>query len=399
MKIMIVQAIIMPSGSFIKLLGGFFMSQNEWLHDVETQIDYKFKNLDLLQQAFVRKTYALENGGGDNEILEFIGDRALDFAVTKILMEQNGYFAEQTDDYEDDEWNEYFSDLSEGELSELKKRLVQRRTLAKRTEFWGWDKNLILGEGDKKNNIGEKDSVKEDLFEAIIGAVAIDSKWNLEAIQNVVELALDPESELEEDDSINYVSLVQDWYASYYGKNPIFECSKNTDLISWPYTRDYYNHIEQYRCELTLQNITIYMNSQNADYFINYSANITNLNSKQKTFVGYGDSKCEARRNLCMRIYEVLVEQGLINTIRDEIKNPNKDEAINQLETLSRRGYFSLPAYTFKEVYDHDGNPIWTARCQIAEYTVVMNAKASSKKEAKKKAAFKMLKYVLESED
>ena len=135
METLIAQTIIMPSGNYMKLLGGFFMAQNEWIHDVEKQIGYKLNNLDLLQQAFVRKTYALENGGGDNEILEFIGDRALEFVITKFLMEENGYLASETDDYdEDDDWNEYYSDLSEGELSELKKRLVQKRTLAKRTD-------------------------------------------------------------------------------------------------------------------------------------------------------------------------------------------------------------------------------------------------------------------------
>lgn len=374
------------------------MSQNEWLHDVEKQIGYEFTNLDLLQQAFVRKTYALENGGGDNEILEFIGDRALEFVITKFLMEENGYLDSETDDYdEDDDWNEYHSDLAEGELSELKKRLVQRRTLAKRTEFWGWDKHLILGEGDKKNNISQKESVKEDLFEAIIGAVTVDSGWNMEFIQSAVELALDPESELEEDDSLNYVSLVQDWYASYYGKNPIFECKKANTLNSWNNLYSVYKG--KYSCELTLNNVDIYPNSRNVNFFVDHTSNISILSSRNKTFIGYGDSKCEARRDLCMKIYEVLEEQGLLSTIRDEIKNPNKDEAINQLETLSRRGYFSLPAYTFKEVYDQEGNPIWSARCQIAEYSVEMNAKASSKKEAKKKAAFKMLKFVLKSED
>ena len=89
---------------------------------------------------------------------------------------------------------------------------------------------------------------------------------------------------------------------------------------------------------------------------------------------------------------------GLLTTMKDEIDNPNKEEAINQLEILARRGYFSIPIYFFEETYDKDGNPIWNAKCQIEEYTVIMNAKASSKKEAKKKAAFKMLKYVLESE-
>ena len=50
---------------------------------VQGQIGYDFKNLDLLQQAFTRRSYTAENGGENNEVLEFIGDKALDFVVVK----------------------------------------------------------------------------------------------------------------------------------------------------------------------------------------------------------------------------------------------------------------------------------------------------------------------------
>ena len=86
MEILIVQTIIMPSGNFIKLLGGFFMSNEKWLKEIQDRIEYRFRNQDLLLQAFTRRSYSEENGGSDNEILEFIGDRALDLAVTRILM-------------------------------------------------------------------------------------------------------------------------------------------------------------------------------------------------------------------------------------------------------------------------------------------------------------------------
>ena len=53
---------------------------------VQGQIGYIFKNPDLLLQAFTRSSYASENGGEDNEILEFIGDKALDLAVVNLLV-------------------------------------------------------------------------------------------------------------------------------------------------------------------------------------------------------------------------------------------------------------------------------------------------------------------------
>lgn len=51
------------------------------LQVIEARIGYSFKNSDLLQQAFVRRSYARENGGEDNEVLEFIGDKVLDFLL------------------------------------------------------------------------------------------------------------------------------------------------------------------------------------------------------------------------------------------------------------------------------------------------------------------------------
>ncbi len=364
------------------------MSKKEWYEVVQEQLGYKFKNQDLLIQAFTRKTYALENGGADNEILEFVGDRALDLVVTKILMKEYGYLTKDTEDYDDGEDdNEFYSELTEGELTELKKRLVQKKTLADRIDRLGWNEYLILGRGDEKNNVQEKDSVKEDLFEAIIGAVTIDSNWNFSEIEEIVALMLDPEQELEDDSSINYVSLVHDWYVSFYGELPVFACRLN---YGWERLGSIGNSTGRYICETTLGNY------ETKGW--NTYPNVTVMHQGQ-SFWGFGNSKCEARKDVCYKIYDFIKKNGLLTTIKDEIDNPNKDEAINQLEILARRGYFSLPIYSFKEAYDKDGNPIWNAKCQIEEYSVTMNAKASSKKEAKKKAAFKMLNYVLESED
>ena len=55
---------------------------------VEGEIDYTFENVDLLYQAFTRRSYTHENGGENNEILEFIGDKVLDFAVVKFLIQK-----------------------------------------------------------------------------------------------------------------------------------------------------------------------------------------------------------------------------------------------------------------------------------------------------------------------
>ena len=47
------------------------------------------------------------------------------------------------------------------------------------------------------------------------------------------------------------------------------------------------------------------------------------------------------------------------------------------------------------ETYDHNGNPIWKCECHIVEEDCCFDGTSSSKKEAKKDSAFRMLFYVL----
>ena len=70
------QAIIMPFGK-IHYRKDFFIMEKELVWKmVQGQIGYDFKNLDLLQQAFTRRSYTAENGGESNEVLEMcIRDR------------------------------------------------------------------------------------------------------------------------------------------------------------------------------------------------------------------------------------------------------------------------------------------------------------------------------------
>ena len=105
--------------------------------------------------------------------------------------------------------------------------------------------------------------------------------------------------------------------------------------------------------------------------------------------------------NVCKLAYEYLLQAGEIEpwSIRDEIDEPTKEFAVNQLEILSRRGYFPLPKYNFEQEYDKDGNPIWQCQCSIEGRPPQAGEKCSSKKDAKKSAALKMLLNVLDSYD
>ena len=64
---------------------------NDYIEDVQKQISYWFEESEHLYQAITRRSYSEENGGANNEVLEFAGDRVLDYYVTKILMDRFGY--------------------------------------------------------------------------------------------------------------------------------------------------------------------------------------------------------------------------------------------------------------------------------------------------------------------
>ena len=349
---------------------------------------YEFKNPRLIRQAFVRRSYTAERGGENNEVLEFIGDKVLDIVVVRYLSEKYGNDLHKQDNIpeafrtetNDEEFN---CKLSEGELTKLKQKMVEKKALSRRIDELGLAQFLIVGEGDKKNNVSREDSVKEDLFESIVGAVAIDSNWDMEAIQSVVEIMLCPDSILRNPEEADYVGLIYDWEHKENGTVPWFKYDKEGfGLFVMTYKKDP-NAI--YQTEGMYGNLD----------WIKYHCQLKLLDSLP-IFIGYGESKNEARKAVSKLAYNYLKEKDMLRTIKDEIENPNCDEAIGQLEILARRGYFSIPIYLFEESHDENGNPVWNVKCTIDEVKRSFACVNSSKKVAKKNAAYKMLEYVLE---
>lgn len=131
----------------------------------------------LLSQIFTRSSYSSEFGGENNEKLEFIGDSVLGFYVVKILTERFGRYNNDFD---------FSITLCTHKISELKKELVSNKNLAKIIDEWDIVKYLIVSKSDIQNHIDEQEKVKADLFEAILGAIAIHSKYNPETLEKAV---------------------------------------------------------------------------------------------------------------------------------------------------------------------------------------------------------------------
>ena len=124
----------------------------------EKTINYKFKNKNLLSQAFTHSSYAYENNLStlkNNERLEFLGD-----AILQIVMSEYLYHK--------------FPKMSEGELTRLRASVVCEPTLAMASRDIGLGKYLIIGRGEERMCGRERDSILGDVFEAIVASIYLD---------------------------------------------------------------------------------------------------------------------------------------------------------------------------------------------------------------------------------
>ena len=73
----------------------------------------------------------------------------------------------------------------EGELSKIRAAIVNEKTLASLSRKIGIDSLLVLSYGEREKSAGrQKDSVLADAFEAVLGALYLDS--NFEVAEKVI---------------------------------------------------------------------------------------------------------------------------------------------------------------------------------------------------------------------
>lgn len=144
---------------------------------ISEQTGYTVRGDSLLTQIFTRSSYSAEHGGQDNEILEFIGDQVLSYYVVKIVSEKCGAFNSA---------HEYASLMHEGRFTIIKQELVSNDALAEIIDGWDCARYLIVNGGDYTNAVDQRTKVKADLFESILGAIAVESGFCPAALERAV---------------------------------------------------------------------------------------------------------------------------------------------------------------------------------------------------------------------
>ncbi|MDO8593819.1 MAG: ribonuclease III [bacterium] len=123
------------------------------------KIGVSFKNLNLLIEALTHRSYLNEHReytGSHNERLEFLGDAVLELAATDFLFKK-------------------FPAKPEGELTSYRAALVNTVSLAESAQALGINDYLLLSKGEAKDTGRARDVILADAFEAIIGAIYLDS--------------------------------------------------------------------------------------------------------------------------------------------------------------------------------------------------------------------------------
>jgi ribonuclease III len=110
---------------------------------------------EVLAPALVHRSWCAENPGHEsNERLEFLGD-----AVLGLIITDHAFHA--------------YTTLSEGELTDVRKAVVNAVTLAEVADELNLGDHLLLGKGEEQSGGREKPSILADALEAVLGAVYV----------------------------------------------------------------------------------------------------------------------------------------------------------------------------------------------------------------------------------
>ena len=130
------------------------------MNPLEQRLKYKFRNPLLLAEALTHPSLGHETQRHhfDNQRLEFLGDAVLQLIFTEWLFD-------------------HFPKFSEGQLTKMRSRLVSRDGLKMHAERLGLGQHLMMGRGEEASGGRERISALADAYEALIGAIYLDSDY------------------------------------------------------------------------------------------------------------------------------------------------------------------------------------------------------------------------------
>ena len=128
---------------------------------LEKKLGLKFKDKDILRQAFTHRSYLNENPDlklEHNERLEFLGDAVIELIVTEHLYKDH-------------------PEKKEGDLTNWRAALVNAKMMTSVAEELGFNDYLLLSRGESKELGKARAYILANTFEALLGALYLDSGY------------------------------------------------------------------------------------------------------------------------------------------------------------------------------------------------------------------------------
>lgn len=177
------------------------------LLDLEHKLNYYFNDRNLLKNALLHKSLGNERKeykNQNNERLELLGDAVLDLIVAEYLYKN-------------------YKNASEGTIAKLKAMIVSEPILAKISRQIGFGKFLMLSRGEVMSGGRNRESILADSFEAILGAVYIDSNLEEARVFALSHIKQYIDHIEENEDILDFKSILQEYVQKEFRTVPTYE--------------------------------------------------------------------------------------------------------------------------------------------------------------------------------
>lgn len=146
------------------------------LDALQENIQYKFKNIELLKTALTHTSYAYDHDIQSNEKLEFLGDSILEFVSSEYIYKN-------------------YPKLKEGEMTKVRATVVCESSLYKVAGLHDFSDFLYIGKSEQHSKGNKKPAILADSVEAVIAAMYLDgglepaSKFIIENLKDEIAVA------------------------------------------------------------------------------------------------------------------------------------------------------------------------------------------------------------------
>ncbi|KIM03768.1 MAG: ribonuclease III [Sulfurovum sp. AS07-7] len=165
---------------------------------LEKELKYRFKESNLITEALTHKSYKKSY---NNERLEFLGDAVLDLIVGEYLFHK-------------------FPTEDEGILSKIRASLVNEKAFKKLAESINLGECILISPAEENNDGRKKSSLLSNAFEAVIGAIYLES--GLEVVRDIIIKLLENNYEKIDLNSLSkdFKTALQELTQAEYGVTP-----------------------------------------------------------------------------------------------------------------------------------------------------------------------------------